>query len=170
MSNNYRNNEGYPDPTADEALSRITANEKQSLRAFRPIVYICSPYSGGIDANVAAARRYCRFAVEQGYIPIAPHLLFPQFLDDNRSDERELGLFFGNALMKSTDHLKMPELISTQYEVALSDAERDRYENLKQELILQLPDGEITAAKVGLGNASVTARSPLNIVMDSLLV
>ena len=47
---------------------------------------------------------------------------------------------------KSTDHLKMPELISTQYEVALSDAERDRYENLKQELILQLPDGEITAA------------------------
>ena len=48
--------------------------------------------------------------------------------------------------MKSTDHLKMPELISTQYEVALSDAERDRYENLKQELILQLPDGEITAA------------------------
>ena len=48
--------------------------------------------------------------------------------------------------MKSTDHLKMPELISTQYEVELSDAERDRYENLKQELILQLPDGEITAA------------------------
>ena len=48
--------------------------------------------------------------------------------------------------MKSTDHLKMPELISTQYEVELSDAERDRYENLKQKLILQLPDGEITAA------------------------
>jgi SNF2 family DNA or RNA helicase len=48
--------------------------------------------------------------------------------------------------MKSTDHLKMPELISTQYEVKLSDTERDRYENLKQELILQLPDGEITAA------------------------
>jgi hypothetical protein len=99
LSNNYRNNEGYPDPTAGEALSRITANEKQSLRAFRPIVYICSPYSGDVEANVAAARRYCRFAVEQGYIPIAPHLLFPQFLDDNRSDERELGLFFGNALM-----------------------------------------------------------------------
>ena len=99
LSNNYRNNEGYPDPTAGETLSRITANEKQSLRTFRPIVYICSPYSGGIDANVAAARRYCRFAVEQGYIPIAPHLLFPQFLDDNRLDERELGLFFGNALM-----------------------------------------------------------------------
>ena len=48
--------------------------------------------------------------------------------------------------MKSTDHLKMPELVSTQYEVRLSDAEAERYADLKQELILQLPDGEVTAA------------------------
>lgn len=45
--------------------------------------------------------------------------------------------------MKSTDHLKMPELVSTQYEVRLSDAETERYADLKQE---QLPDGEVTAA------------------------
>ena len=48
--------------------------------------------------------------------------------------------------MKSTDHLKMPELVSTEYEVRLSESERDRYDELKQELILQLPDGDITAA------------------------
>ena len=48
--------------------------------------------------------------------------------------------------MKSTGHLKMPELVSTQYEVRLSDAETERYTDLKQELILQLPDGEVTAA------------------------
>lgn len=42
---------------------------------------------------------YSRYAVDKGYIPIAPHLLFPQFLDDDNPDERELGLFFGNALM-----------------------------------------------------------------------
>ena len=99
MSNDYHNSEGYPDPTAGEALSRIATNEKQSLRAFRPIVYICSPFSGDVEGNVAAARRYSRFAVDKGYIPIAPHLLFPQFLDDDNPDERELGLFFGNALM-----------------------------------------------------------------------
>ena len=99
MSNDYRNCEGYPDPTAGEALSRIAANEKQSLRAFRPIVYICSPFSGDVETNVANARRYSRYAVDKGYIPIAPHLLFPQFLDDDNPDERELGLFFGNALM-----------------------------------------------------------------------
>ena len=107
MSNDYRNSEGYPDPTAGEALSRIAANEKQSLRAFRPIAYICSPFSGDVagnianarKTNVANARRYSRFAVDKGYIPIAPHLLFPQFIDDDNPDERELGLFFGNALM-----------------------------------------------------------------------
>ena len=99
MSNDYRNSEGYPDPTAGEALSRIAANEKQFLRAFRPIVYICSPFSGDVEGNVANARRYSRYAVDKGYIPIAPHLLFPQFLDDDNPEERELGLFFGNALM-----------------------------------------------------------------------
>ena len=99
MSNDYRNSEGYADPTAGEALSRILANERQSLRAFRPIVYICSPYSGDVEANVAAARRYSRFAVDKGYIPITPHLLYPQFLNDDDEQERELGLFFGNALM-----------------------------------------------------------------------
>jgi hypothetical protein len=86
LSNDYRNSEGYADPTAGEALSRILANERQSLRAFRPIVYICSPYSGDVEANVAAARRYSRFAVDKGFIPIAPHLLYPQFLNDD--DER----------------------------------------------------------------------------------
>ena len=48
--------------------------------------------------------------------------------------------------MKSTDHLKMPELISSKYTVHLSDNEKKRYEELKKDLVLQLPDGEITAA------------------------
>ena len=92
------NSEGYPDPTAHDALTAIE-QEHRALRAFRPIVYICSPYAEDVAANIEAARRYSRFAVETGYIPIAPHLLFPQFLNDADPAERELGLFFGNALM-----------------------------------------------------------------------
>lgn len=56
--------------------------------------------------------------------------------------------------MKSTDHLKMPELISTQYEVELSEDEKKKYEELKKDLILQLPGGEITAANA----ASLTGK------------
>ncbi|OBW62004.1 MULTISPECIES: DEAD/DEAH box helicase [Dehalococcoides] len=48
--------------------------------------------------------------------------------------------------MKSTDHLKMPELISSEYPVMLSTQERKRYNELKQDLVLQLPGGDITAA------------------------
>ncbi len=46
--------------------------------------------------------------------------------------------------MKCTDHLKMPELISAQYEVVLSDDERKQYERLKSELVMTVSDGEIT--------------------------
>ena len=98
MSVSKYNSEGDFDPTAYGALATID-KEERALRAFRPIVYICSPFAGDIEANVAAARRYSRFAVEKGYIPLAPHLLFPQFLNDNDPKERQLGLFFGNALM-----------------------------------------------------------------------
>lgn len=48
--------------------------------------------------------------------------------------------------MKSTDHLQMPKLISSEYEVQLSDKERDKYDSLKSDLVLELADGEITAA------------------------
>ena len=46
--------------------------------------------------------------------------------------------------MKCTDHLNMPELISTQCEVVLSDDERKQYERLKSELVLTLSEEEIT--------------------------
>ena len=48
--------------------------------------------------------------------------------------------------MKATDHLKMPELITTEYSVQLNETERKKYEKLCNELVLNLPDGEITAA------------------------
>jgi len=95
MSIDIHNHEGYVDPTPYHALKK----ESRALRAFRPIVYICSPYAGDVQGNVENARRYSRFAVDKGYIPIAPHLLFPQFLDDDDAGERKLGLFFGNAIM-----------------------------------------------------------------------
>ena len=72
------------------------ANNK---RAYRPLVYICSPLSGDVDGNMEKARQYCRFALEQGQIPLAPHLMFPQFMDDDDAEERELAIFMGIVLM-----------------------------------------------------------------------
>lgn len=47
--------------------------------------------------------------------------------------------------MKSTDFLDMPELVTTEYAVTLDDCEREKYESMKKDLILQLPEGEVTA-------------------------
>jgi len=48
--------------------------------------------------------------------------------------------------MKGTDYLDMPELISTEYKVYLDEEEKAKYQALKEELVLQLPGGEVTAA------------------------
>lgn len=95
---NKFNDEHYLDPTPQQALSTIEA-EKKAMKTYRPLVYVCSPFSGDTLKNTENARRYSRFAFEQGRIPIAPHLLFTQFLDDHDPIEREMGMHFGNVLM-----------------------------------------------------------------------
>ena len=48
--------------------------------------------------------------------------------------------------MKAIDHLHMPELLSNEYPVQLSDTEQETYKRFKSELILEMQDTEITAA------------------------
>ena len=63
-------------------------------------VYICSAFRGDPAENIRKAREYCRYAAtECGVMPIAPHLLFPQFLDDKKDAERELGIKMGLELL-----------------------------------------------------------------------
>ena len=116
----------YPDQTPYEALKKV-AKAGQKF-GFRPLVYICSPYSGDVQGNVAKARTYCRFAVEKGCIPIAPHLLFPQFMDDSNPKERELAMFFGNVLMSKCAELWVfGDLISSGMAAEIDRAKRKNY-------------------------------------------
>ena len=95
------NAEGYYDPTVYEAFSNIERQERKEGRYpdYRPIVFVCSPYAGDVERNEANALRYCRMAYERGYLPIAPHLYFPRFLNDNEQAEREDGMFMGRVLL-----------------------------------------------------------------------
>lgn len=122
MANNlYRNSEGYYDPTAGAVLAKCDRKEKsdrrkairkanararkQAAAVSRTIVYICSPYAGDTVRNILAAQKYCRFAVDKGYLPFAAHLFFPQFLNDDDPVERALGLSFGNVFMDKCDEI-----------------------------------------------------------------
>ena len=136
MSVDKFNSEGYYDPTAYEAMSTVE-KEERALRAFRPIVYICSPYAGEIEKNVKAAQEYSRFAVEKGYIPIAPHLLFPQFMDE--ATERWLGLKMGIVLLGKCEQVwvfgdVISEGMAAEIEKAKKQRKQIRYftEDLKE--------------------------------------
>lgn len=99
------NSEGYKDPVVYEALVRVEAEERaaRAAAAYRPLVYICSPYAGDIERNTYRARAFSRFAVEKKYIPIAPHLLCPQYL--NEETERWLGLKMGIVFMGKCEEI-----------------------------------------------------------------
>lgn len=58
--------------------------------------------------------------------------------------------------MKATDHLQMPELISTEYPVYMSEKETARYEEMKRDLVLSLPEKEITAANAASLSGKLT--------------
>lgn len=67
------------------------------------IVYICSPYSGDIEVNIEKTKTYCRHAVREGHVPVAPHLMFPQFLNEDK--DRELALQMDLVLLERCDEL-----------------------------------------------------------------
>lgn len=93
MGVGYRNPEGYADPVPYHVISNMDKKQKR----YMPMVYICSAYSGDVEGNTEKARRYSRFAVDQGAIPIAPHLLLPQFMKEK--SERELAMFMDIAIL-----------------------------------------------------------------------
>ena len=122
MVNKY-NREGYADPTACEALRRIEKEEKAAR--YRPLVYICSPFSGKVRKNKKKARKYCRFALEQHTIPFAPHLLFPQFMDDSSPEERQLAMFMNMIMLGHCEELWVfGERISAGMKQEIRKAER----------------------------------------------
>jgi len=101
------NGSGYSDPTAYYALQAVERSERREQKKKpEPLrVYICSPYRGDTETNTVNALCYCRFAVEQNCFPIAPHCYLPQFMDDNKSAERELALSFGLRLLRGCREL-----------------------------------------------------------------
>lgn len=58
-------------------------------------VFICSLLSGAIERNMKRAEIYCRFAFDSGFVPVAPHIYYPRFLDDENKIERAAGQRYG---------------------------------------------------------------------------
>lgn len=82
--------------------------QKTKLKAL-PTVYICSRYAGRdaaeVEKHVNEAKKFARFAMARGNVAIAPHLMYPCFLDDNVPEERRVGRASGLRLLLWVDEV-----------------------------------------------------------------
>lgn len=69
------------------------------------LIYVASPYAGDIERNAQFATEACRFVMNEGHAFFAPHLLYPQVLDEGNPDERQLGLTMGKEILGWCDEL-----------------------------------------------------------------
>lgn len=76
-----------------------------------PLIYICSPFRAEdpetARLNVALAKMACRNAIEEGMLPIAPHLYFPNFMNEDDPAERDYGLSAGIRALAMCDKMKV---------------------------------------------------------------
>lgn len=68
-------------------------------------VFVCSPYAARGDNSIAdntvLAKRLCRALIDSYIAPFAPHLLYPQILEEAIAGERELGIQCGTAFISA---------------------------------------------------------------------
>ena len=118
------NHEGYADPTAYAALTKVIRQNR--------FAYICSPYRDNPRVNVMRARHYCKFAVSKGRIPLAPHLYFPQFMSEGT--EREKAMSMNLELLKLCDEVWVfGEQITEGMAMEIERARKVRYFTTKCE-------------------------------------
>ena len=78
-------------------------------------IFVCSPYrptakdpkcqQSQLEANIKRAKTACRILSTLGFLPLAPHLYFTQFLRDEEKQERETGMKLGLHWLKEADEL-----------------------------------------------------------------
>ncbi len=125
----FKNYEGYADPTAGLAMSRIMKEYRQQQKKRyanknRRKVYVASRYAGDVERNTMAAVTYCRRVISEGYMPVASHLLYPQILNDDDPEERNLGLLFGLALLRMCDEVWVFGEVSSGMAQEIEEAKR----------------------------------------------
>lgn len=78
-----------------DAIQKDGVIEARNEGTIAGMVYVCSPFAGDVEKNTENARKYCRYVLNKMKMPLAPHLHYPQFMDDNNPAERTLALSFG---------------------------------------------------------------------------
>lgn len=73
-------------------------------------VFVASPLASttkeGVQRNIHRARMLCLSAMKlEGVAAFAPHTMYPEFLDDSDTEDRELGKQAGQTWMETADEI-----------------------------------------------------------------
>ena len=91
------------DQSSPYAAEGTSAHELCAYLVEKALVYVASPFAGDEARNAENAVRYCRFAVDSGAIPLAPHLFLPRFMSE--ANEREVAMFMNMVFLGRCEQL-----------------------------------------------------------------
>ena len=79
------------------ACNKITGKKK--------VIYVCSPCRGNVAANISWAKLYVELILREGHTPIAPHVFYSEFINDEDSRDREIALEAGKNILSRCDEV-----------------------------------------------------------------
>lgn len=85
-------------------------------------VYICHSFGSDPHGNADRVRKICRWFARQGYLPLAPHIYLPQFLDE--ATEREKTMDLCRRLIALADELLVFGEPTAGMKMEIEEAER----------------------------------------------
>ena len=94
------------------------------------MIFVCSPYRGVTTEQTAAhadrARRYVAQLSSQGIPAFAPHLYYPDILDENDPMYHEMGMRLGLGFLRHCEAVHVPDdgVVSAGMDMELDFARR----------------------------------------------
>ena len=86
------------------------------------VIYVCHPYAGDPLGNIEGIRRLCHHSVRRGFVPLAPQLSLPQFLDEE--NERDLALKLCLRLVALADEVRVYGELTEGMRLEVEEARR----------------------------------------------
>ena len=88
-------------------------------------VYVCSQYGtrGNKETNLEFAKLFCMAVIEEGKIPICPHVFYAGVLNDEVEQQRAAGLKIGLELLEDCQELRIYSRVSEGMKAEILRAE-----------------------------------------------
>ena len=102
------------DGKTNDALMRVKRNfnningdleDFKSWRGGWKRVFICAPFDGLLSRSMEKIWWYCIFAKNHQYLPVAPYLYYPQFMNLSDDKEKKLAMLFAREDLKQCSEI-----------------------------------------------------------------